>query len=158
MTRPTARGDRGDRGSATVELVLAAPVFALLLAFVVTVGRTQSSRADVEAAAHAAARAITLSRDPQGAIAAVRRDAEASLAVGSPTCRTMGWDVTLTPERATVTVSCAIDLSDAAMLPVPASYTVSATSDEVFDIHRENSDGFGISEGSGGSNPRVEGA
>ena len=30
-----------------------------------------------------------------------------------------------------------IDLSDAAMLPVPATYTVSATSDEIFDVHRE---------------------
>ena len=49
----------------------------------------------------------------------------------------MGWAVTLTPERATVTVSCTIDLSDAAMVPVPASFTVAATSDETFDIHRE---------------------
>lgn len=146
---------RNDRGSATVELVLAAPVFALLLAFVVAVGRTQTSRADVEAAAHAAARTITLSRQPQAAVAAARRDAETSVSVGSPTCRTMGWAVTLTPERATVTVSCTIDLSDAAMLPVPASYTVTATSDEVFDVNREKSDGFSNSEASAGSNPSV---
>ncbi len=129
---------RADRGSASVELVLAAPVFALLLAFVVTVGRVQSSRADVEGAAHAAARTITLSRQPSAAIPAAQRDAEATLSVGSATCRTMGWHVTLTPERATVTVACTIDLSDAAMLPVPARYTVSATSDELFDVHREN--------------------
>lgn len=157
MTNRNNRNDRADRGSATVELVLAAPVFALLLAFVVAVGRTQASRADVEAAAHAAARTITLSREPQADTAAARRDAEASLSVGSPTCRTMGWAVTLTPDRVTVTVSCTIDLSDAAMLPLPAHYTVAATSDEVFDIHRENSGAFGISEGSGGSNPRVGG-
>ncbi len=128
---------RTDRGSVTVELVLAAPVFALLLAFVVTVGRTQSSRADVEAAANASARTITLARDPQAAAEQARADAEASLPVGSATCRTMGWNAELNTERAVVTVSCTIDLSDAAMLPVPASYTVSATGDEVFDVHRE---------------------
>ena len=147
---------RTDRGSVTVELVLAAPVFALLLAFVVTVGRTQSSRADVEAAAHAAVRTITLSRQPHAAVAQARADAEASLSVGSATCRTRGWNVDLTAERATVTISCTIDLSDAAMLPVPANYRVSATADEVFDVHRENSGEFGVSEGSVGSNPRVE--
>lgn len=128
---------RSDRGSVTVELVLAAPVFALLLAFVVAVGRTQSSRADVEAAASAAARTITVARDPQAAIRQARADAEASLPVGSATCRNMGWDAELSAERAVVTVSCTIDLSGAAMLPVPASYTVSATADEVFDLHRE---------------------
>jgi Flp pilus assembly protein TadG len=128
---------RTDRGSVTVELVLAAPVFALLLAFVVTVGRTQSSRADVEAAANASARTITLARDPQAALEQARADAEASLPVGSATCRNMGWNAELNTERAVVTVSCTIDLSDAAMLPVPASYTVSATGDEVFDVHRE---------------------
>jgi Flp pilus assembly protein TadG len=131
-----------DRGSVTVELVIVAPVFALLLAFVVTVGRTQSSRADVEAVAQAAARAITLSREPDAAIPAARADAEASLPVGTATCRSMGWDASVTAERAVVTVSCTIDLSAAGMLPVPASYTVSATADEVFDVHRENP-GFG---------------
>jgi Flp pilus assembly protein TadG len=144
---------RDDRGSVTVELVLAAPVFALLLAFVVTVGRTQSSRADVEAAASAAARTITLARDPQGAVEQARADAQASLPVGSATCRTMGWDAELSAERAVVTVSCTIDLSDAAMLPVPASYTVYATSDEIFDVHREKGDEFSLSEGPGGPNP-----
>ena len=131
---------RSDRGSATVELVLVAPVFALLLAFVVAVGRTQSSRADVEAAAHAAARTITLSRDADVGVAQARSEAEQMLPVGSPTCRTMGWATHVDAERASVTVSCEVDLADAAMIPVPASYTVSATSDEVFDVHREKAD------------------
>jgi Flp pilus assembly protein TadG len=136
-----------DGGSVTVELVIVAPVFALLLAFVVTVGRTQSSRADVEAAAQAAARAITISRLPHGAVQAARADAEASLPVGTATCRSMGWDAQVTAERAVVTVSCTIDLSDAGMLPVPASYTVSATADEVFDVHRESPDELAAGEG-----------
>lgn len=126
-----------DRGSVTVELVLAAPVFALLLALVVTVGRTQSARADVEAAAHASARTITLARDPAAARTHARADAAARLPVGSATCRTMGFDTHLTPARAEVTVSCTVDLASAGMLPVPGTYTVTATADEVFDVHRE---------------------
>jgi Flp pilus assembly protein TadG len=129
--------NRSERGSVTVELVLVAPVFALLLAAVVAVGRTQSARADVEAAAHTAARIITLAREPDAAIPQARATAEAMLSVGSPTCRTMGWHTQLLSDRAVVTVSCTIDLADAAMVPVPASYTVSSTSDEVFDVHRE---------------------
>ena len=148
---------RTDRGSASVELVIVAPVFALLLAFVVTVGRTQSSRADVEAAAHNAARTITIARDPAGAVGDARAQAEASLPVGSATCRTLGFDATVTAERAVVTVSCEIDLADAAMAPVPASYTVSATAEEVIDTHRENSGDFGIPEGPRDSNPRAGG-
>ncbi len=50
------RRPRADRGSATVELVLLAPVFALLFAFVVAVGRAQSGHAEVEAAASGAVR------------------------------------------------------------------------------------------------------
>jgi Flp pilus assembly protein TadG len=129
--------NQADRGSVTVELVIAAPVFALLLAAVVAVGRTQSARADVEAAAHTAARMITLARQPEAAIPEARATAEAMLAVGSPTCRSMGWTTQLSDEQAVVTVSCTIDLAAAAMAPVPARYTVSATSDEVFDVHRE---------------------
>lgn len=128
---------RDDHGSVTVELVLLAPIFGLLLAFVVAVGRTQSGRADVEAAAQSAARTITVARDPQAAIPLARAEAEQSLPVGSATCRSMGWDVHVDAERAVVTVSCTIDLPDAAMVPVPASYTVSATGEEILDVHRE---------------------
>ena len=41
-------GHAADRGSATVELVLLAPVFTMLLAFVILAGRVETSRADIE--------------------------------------------------------------------------------------------------------------
>lgn len=137
------RHPRADRGSATVELVLLAPVFALLFAFVVAVGRAQSGHAEVEAAASAAVRSITLARDPAAAIERARSAAEASLSLGSATCRTMGWEAEVTPERATVTVSCTVDLADAAVLPLPGTYTVSATADEILDVHRERAGSAG---------------
>ena len=58
----------GERGSAAVELVILAPIFTMLLAAVIVVGRVQSSRADVEGVAHSAARSITLSRNPEVAV------------------------------------------------------------------------------------------
>lgn len=127
----------GDRGAVAVELVVLVPVFALMLAFVLLVGRTQSSRADVEAAAHSAVRSITLSREPGVAAASAREDVAQRLGAGSSSCRSLGWDTTITSDAATVTVSCEVDLSEAALLPVPGTMTVSATSTEMFDRYME---------------------
>lgn len=128
---------RSDGGSVAVELVVLAPIFTMLLAFVVLVGRVQSSRADVEGVAHSAARSITLSRTPDVAAAEARTAAMSSLRVGSATCRSMGWDVALSDDQVTVTISCTIDLAAASILPVPATQTVSASSTEVIDRFRE---------------------
>lgn len=124
---------RGERGSATVELVVLAPIFTMMLAFVILVGRVQSSRADVEGVAHSAARSISMSRNPSSAANEAQTAAAASLRVGSATCRSMGWDVAVSEERVTVAISCTIDLAAASILPVPATQTVSASSTEVFD-------------------------
>jgi hypothetical protein len=56
-----------------------------------------------------------------------------------------------------VTVACDVDLSEAALLPVPGTFTVSAASTEVLDRFREDSGEFGPSAGFGGRNSGVEG-
>jgi Flp pilus assembly protein TadG len=129
---------RTDRGSVSVELAVLAPAFALMIALVLLVGRTQASRADVDAAAHAAARSITLSRDPTAAAEIAHEVTDARLQVGSSSCRTLGWDARITETEATVTLTCEVDLSEAALLPVPGSVSVSATSSEPMDRFREN--------------------
>jgi Flp pilus assembly protein TadG len=133
MSQPTA-----ERGSATIEVALLAPVFTMLLALVVLVGRVESSRADIEGVADGAARAISLSRSPRAAVASAKSEAESSLRVGSSTCRAMGWVAEVSPGSVTVTVACTIDLSAASILPVPSHYTVRATATEVIDRFREN--------------------
>ena len=49
--------------------------------------------------------------------------------------------MTLTPvvsaEQVTVTVTCQVDLAEAAVLPIPGSMTLSATATEVIDRYRE---------------------
>lgn len=128
---------RREHGSATVEVVLLTPVFVALLALVVLTGRVGARRADVEGVAHRAARTLTLQRDPIRAEPGVRADAATALSAGSPTCRQLGWQVSYTPEAVTVEVSCLVDLDDTAMLPIPASLTVTGRSTEVLDRYRE---------------------
>lgn len=128
---------RGERGSATVELVLLAPLFTMLLAFVLLVGRVQSSRADVEGVAHSAARSITLSRKPETAAATARANAAATLHEGSTTCGTMGWSAAIDNDSVTITVTCTIDLAAASILPVPSTYSVEGSATEVFDHYTE---------------------
>jgi len=128
---------RDDRGSATVELVVLAPLVGILLLAVVVVGRVQVARADVEGAARSAARELALSRDPSAAISSVESGLAATLDVGSPSCRTMTFTPAVTDEWVTVTVGCVVDLDDAAVLPMPGSMTVTGTATEIIDAHRE---------------------
>lgn len=131
------RRRRGERGSVSVELAILAPLFGLLLAAVVLVGRVQSARADIEGAARAAARDLSLARDPDAVLADIRTDAESTLRVGSPTCRTLTFTPTISQDEVSVTLSCEVDLQAAAVLPVPGSMTVSASATEVVDRYRE---------------------
>jgi len=134
MTRPTRRAENG---SVTVELAILTPVFAALLAFVVLAGRVQAGRADVEAAARAAARILTLSRDTNAAIDIARQQAAATLRVGSPTCTAMTFTPIIGETEVTVEIACVVDLADAGILPIPATMTVSGEATEILDRHRE---------------------
>lgn len=133
----TARVCDPQRGSTTIELVILTPIVGLLLASMVLVGRVQTARADVEGAARSAARELSLARDPDVAVSAARDAARTTLRVGSPTCRTMAFSPSITASRVAVTISCVIDLREAAVLPVPASITVSGSAMEVIDTYRE---------------------
>lgn len=128
---------RKDSGSVSIELAILTPVFALMLALVLLVGRTQSSRADIEAAAHAAARSISLARDPAAATAIAQDVAADRLQVGSPSCESLTWDVTITGTDVTVDIACSVDLTEAMLLPVPGSVSVGATATEVLDRFAE---------------------
>ena len=137
IQRGRTRRARGAAGSVTVELVILAPIVGLLLAGVVLVGRVQGARADLEGAPRAAARDLSLARDPHAVLDMVRSDAEATVRSGAPTCRTLDFTADITGAEVTVTLSCHVDLQAAAVLPVPGSMTVSATATEVIDQYRE---------------------
>lgn len=126
-----------ERGSASVELVILAPLVALLLAGVVAVGRVQHARADVEAAAAMAARELAMSRDPASRLGAAQAIAAATLDTDGPSCTAVGFHAAIGETTVVVSVSCTVSVQDAALLPLPGSMTVTATASEVRDEWRE---------------------
>ncbi|PWG13299.1 pilus assembly protein TadE [Streptomyces sp. V2] len=131
------------RGSATVELILLAPVLLLMLWFLVYCGRLTDTRLRIESAAHQAARAATLhhtqpdaAEDAQTTAAAVLRDA-------GITCQNLAVTVhgTLTPgSTLTVTIACTVDLHDLALLQVPGTTTLTADFTAPVDTYRSTGD------------------
>ncbi len=90
---------RSDRGSVSVELVILAPLFGLLLLGVIAVGRVSNARADVDAAARMAARDLSIARDPQSRLADVERTVAETLDVGSASCRSMSMSASIADDR-----------------------------------------------------------
>ena len=126
-----------ERGSVSVELVILAPLFGMLLLSVIVVGRVQNSRADIEGAARSAARDLSVARDPEAAVGRVRSAVSQMVNVGTPGCQTFTFTPSITAESVSVTISCVADLQDASILPLPGSITLSATASEVIDQFRE---------------------
>lgn len=126
-----------ERGSASVELAILAPLVGLLLAAIVLVGRVQIARADVEGAARSAARELSIARDPYASLERVRNGLDSTLRVGSPSCRELSFAPTIGATEVLVTLTCTVDLQEAAVLPVPGSMAISASASEIIDVYRE---------------------
>jgi Flp pilus assembly protein TadG len=127
-----------DAGSATVEMVLLAPVLVLLLLLVIWGGRAGSTVTQVRHAADQAARAASMVHESR--MAAVAESAALlDLAGTGVACRepVVGTIVARSsvPATVTVTVRCRVDSSGVAAL-VAASRSVVASSTEVVDRFR----------------------
>lgn len=131
---------RGDHGSSTVELVLITPLLVGILLFVVLCGRLVSVQLDLDAAAHAAARAGSLARTVPAATANARQAASDTLAARTTTCNDLAVSVNtggLQPGGVvTVTVSCKVPLADLALIAVPGSRTVTSSAVSPIDRFR----------------------
>ncbi len=127
----------GERGSVSVELVILAPLFGLLMGVIVLFGRVQNSRADIEASARSAARTLALSRSPGAGVGAVTDEVSSALGEGSAACRDMDLRADIDAQQVTVTVSCVVDLADAGILPIDTSITLSGSATEVLDQLKE---------------------
>lgn len=129
-----------DRGSSTLELALLTPLLLSLVMLVVLCGRLVSAQLDIDAAAHAAARAASLDRTVTQATLDARRDATATLADRHTTCRQPSITVAtggLQPGgTVTVTLACSVPLVDLALLAVPGSRRVTATGTSPIDLWR----------------------
>jgi Flp pilus assembly protein TadG len=134
--RQRLAGD-GDEGAAAAELAVLTPLLVGMLLFVVLCGRLVSAQLDLDAAAHAAARAASLARTVPAGTGGAQQAAAATLTARTATCRrpTVAVDVGgLHPGGVvTVTVSCVVPLSDLALIGVPGSRTVSSTASSPID-------------------------
>lgn len=138
MISTPGAGSRERGGSASVEAAVLTVVFGLLIAFAIAGGRLVTAEAATDHAARAAARAASLQRDPDAALALARTAADSSLAEQHLRCGRLDVAVDTgsfaaplgTPASVTATVRCAVDWSDlglpAAGGPVVESVAVSA--------------------------------
>jgi hypothetical protein len=116
--------------------VLAVVAFAFV-AVIVFAGRVNVGSAHTEAAARAAARTMSLARDPAGAEAAAQAQAANIVDEGSAMCVDMTFDATVLDDRVEVHVVCTVDLSEAALAEVPGTMEVEADATESIDPYRE---------------------
>ena len=129
-----------ERGSASVELVLATPILVALMLLAVAGGRLASSRGEVDAAARDSARAVSLARSPAAAEREGRSAAEATLGDRGITCQNLTVSIDLTDFRpggsVASTVACAVGLGDLTGLGLPGRRTVTATFAAPVDRYR----------------------
>jgi Flp pilus assembly protein TadG len=129
---------RSDRGSATVELVILAPVLVVLMLLVVFVGRSGGALEQVRHAADAGARAASLVARPSmdaAATQAVTRDLNANGSNCASTSVAVSFLDASDVDSVTVTVSCQTNTAGTSLLGASAR-TLSASSTEVIDRYR----------------------
>ena len=130
----------GERGSATVELVLLTPALVLLALVAFAFGRVVDARILVEDAAHSAARAASLttsaarpSRPPAGPPPTALAASGAGCA--DPTVQ-VDHDGLAPGSTVTATVTCYARLGDLSTTGLPGTLTLDAASTSPVDAHR----------------------
>ena len=141
----SARRFRHDeRGAQSVELVLIAPVLVSIILLLVAGGRLTMAEHTVLQAATAAARDATLARTGVEAEERAAETARLAMERAGQQCRHVdvvvdasGLDTVLGEAGSvTATVTCLVDLSDAALPGLPGTQTLIATASSPVDPYR----------------------
>lgn len=149
MTASTARRGQpgkghGDDGFTTLEVVILAPLFVLMLLLVVVLGRVQQTGAEVTGAARDGARAGSLSNTPAQATSNAQQAVAAALASQTLSC-TGGPSTTVDTSNfrpggvVRVTVSCVVPLSDVGFTAMPGSKTMTRQGASPIETYRSGS-------------------
>jgi Flp pilus assembly protein TadG len=156
---------RDERGSAAIEAAILAPPLLVLIGLAIVGGRIQVAGGAIEAAAHDAARAASISRTAGQAQASAHAAADATLSQQGLHCTNLSVQVDTTgfaipvgqPGTVTVSVTCVVDFSDLVADGLPGSKTLNASFVSVLDTFRTRALGFANSEASSTMNPSVGG-
>ncbi|SDN05848.1 TadE/TadG family type IV pilus assembly protein [Allokutzneria albata] len=134
-----------DTGSASVELVLLAPLAVLLVLFLVLCGRVVDARMLLADAAHQAARAGSLARTAPDAHTAARAVADRALSDSRLRCRGSTVTVDTTGFRPggaiTVTLTCPVDVADLTSLSIPGRIGLTSHASSPLDRYRATTGG-----------------
>lgn len=135
----------GERGSASIEMVILAPAFGLLIAMLVMGGRIAIAQQSIQSAAGEAARAASLERGADSRDRGLSA-ARAFLAEQDMTCRNLDvqldasgkqTDPGVADQIVNATVSCEVPLGDLALPGIGGGHTVTATAASPVDTYRE---------------------
>lgn len=132
-------GKRSDRGEAGVEAAIAVTAILMVGFFLVGGIRILGASGDVDAAAHAGARAAAAERDLGAASAAAQTVVAEMLGARGVACADLAVDVggdISAGGIVTVDVSCTVRLADAALAGFPGSTTVTGRGVESVDVVR----------------------
>lgn len=137
---PACTRRRDDRGAVPVELVIIAPVLAVLLAVLVLAWRVSEAGNQVTVAAAEAARAASLERDVSASAAAGEAAARRTLEDRGLSCTDLDVDLDVSSYEpgghVTATVSCTAELSDLDVPGAPGSWTTEASFTEPIEQYR----------------------
>ena len=136
-----------DRGSAAIEAAILAPPLLALIGVAIMGGRIQVAGGAIEAAAHDAARAASISRTAGEAYANAHAAAQSTLSQDGLHCanlvvavNTGGFDIPVgQPATVSASVTCRVDLSDLVADGLPGSRTLTSTFVSTLDTFRERS-------------------
>lgn len=134
----------GDRGSATLELLVLAPALLLTIAAAAIGMRIEIAGGAVEAASYDAARAASISRDAGTAYTNAFTSAQSTLSQQGLHCSrltvtvdTSGFSVPVgQPANVVASVTCVVNLSDITAPGMPGSKTMTSTSISPLDRYR----------------------
>ena len=144
---------RGQEGSAAAEIAILTPLLVIMVLFMVFLGRLTEARAVIADAAHQAARAASIARDPAAAQEQAQQAATTALAGRGLPCQHFTVTVSLAGFRpggtVRATITCTAAMSDLWLLRVPGSQTLTASFASVIDTYRAiATTGTGSSSGS----------
>jgi len=144
MTRLRRRRPAGDRGNATVELVVWAPLLILVLFTLYWVSRYVTAEFAMSEVAANAARAASLSVDPASAQATAEAAAHDSIDEQDLRCVDLQIAVDVSgfatplgqPAQVTVQISCTVDNSDLVWPGIPGNPTLTGDAVSPLDAYR----------------------
>lgn len=146
MTCPLpVRGSARERGSATLEVLVLAPVMLAAVGFAIAGGRIETAHQAVDQAAYAAARQASIARDSGTARTLATSTARTMLTQRGLNCTAVAVDLDLSgfsaplgqPATVRANISCVVGLSDLAVPGLPGGKQLTATAASPIDPYRE---------------------